>query len=317
MRRNQRSDGRPADASAGPRQRRAQLRRVPVVAERRDHRPALLVHVVPRQPDRSGTQDRGTVADQRRRHQHRRPQRLHRGRKRSDDGGQSVRGGDPIPGRLHRMGDKLGGEAVPPAVRRREGTHPPVDSECEMSRPRRLLCALMAALAVVAVLAGCTRTTGGAAWVAGSNGTPGSPETPRNDNSQKQYPNLLKECDVLTTDMLAKTVGADPLDIPSTFVGAVCRWQAANPDGLIDITRFWYEQGSLDNEKKVAQNLKYQIENRSIAGVPSIVMKPNDPNGSCGVASDAAGVVGWWFNPQVPGIDACAQAIKLMELTLS
>jgi hypothetical protein len=108
-----------------------------------------------------------------------------------------------------------------------------------MSRPRRLLCALMAALAVVAVLAGCTRTTGGAAVVAGSNGTPGSPETPRNDNSQKQYPNLLKECDVLTTDVLAKTVGADPLDIQSTFVGAVCRWQAANPAGLIDITRFW------------------------------------------------------------------------------
>ena len=187
-----------------------------------------------------------------------------------------------------------------------------------MSRPRRLLCALMAALAVVAVLAGCTRTTGGTAAVAGSNGTPGSPETPRNDNSQKQYPNLLKECDVLTTDVLAKTVGADPLDIQSTFVGAVCRWQAANPAGLIDITRFWYEQGSLGNEKKVADNLKYQVETRRINGIDSIVMKPaNNPNGACGVASDAAGVVGWWVNPQTPGIDACGMAIKLMELTLS
>ena len=58
---------------------------------------------------------------------------------------------------------------------------------------------------------------------------------------------------MLTEDILAKTVGADPLDIQSTFVGAVCRWQAANPAGLIDITRFWYEQGSLDNEKKVAR----------------------------------------------------------------
>ena len=122
---------------------------------------------------------------------------------------------------------------------------------------------------------------------------------------------------MLTTDILAKTVGADPLDIQSTFVGAVCRWQAANPAGLVDITRFWYEQGSLDNERKVAQNLKYQIESRSISGVPSIVMRTNDPNGACGVASDAAGVVGWWINPQAPGIDACAQAIKLMELTLA
>ena len=35
------------------------------------------------------------------------------------------------------------------------------------------------------------------------------------------------------------------------------------------------------------------------------------------VASDAAGVVGWWVNPQAPGIDACGMAIKLMELTLA
>src|ERR1700730_5098765 len=118
-------------------------------------------------------------------------------------------------------------------------------------------------------------------------GPPGSQEAPRNHNPQKQYPNLLKECDVLTTDVLAKTVGADPLDIQSTFVGAVCRWQAANPAGLIDITRFWYEQGSLDNERKVAQQLKHKIETRRINGIDSIVMKPDDPNGACGVASNA------------------------------
>ena len=90
---------------------------------------------------------------------------------------------------------------------------------------------------------------------------------PRNNDSERQYPNLLKECEVLTEDILAETVGADPLDIQSTFVGAVCRWQAANPAGLIDITRFWFEQGSLDNERKVAEQLNYQIENRSIAGI--------------------------------------------------
>ncbi|KLO27674.1 hypothetical protein ABW16_15615 [Mycolicibacter heraklionensis] len=52
-------------------------------------------------------------------------------------------------------------------------------------------------------------------------------------------------------------------------------------------------------------------------GVPSTVMRPADPNGAYGVASDAAGVVGWWVNPQAPGIDACEQALKLMELTLA
>ncbi len=176
--------------------------------------------------------------------------------------------------------------------------------------PRAKAAATMVILALL-VLTGCSKSIGGTAVKAGSG------STPRNNNSQQQYPNLLKECEVLTSDILAKTVGADPLDIQSTFVGAICRWQAANPAGLIDITRFWFEQGSLSEERKVADFLKYKVENRNIAGIESIVMRTDDPNGACGVASDAAGVVGWWVNPQAPGIDACGQAIKLMELTLA
>jgi hypothetical protein len=176
---------------------------------------------------------------------------------------------------------------------------------------RRVLAGILAVLAVLTVLTGCTRTVEGTAARSGTG------DVPRNEDSERQYPNLLKECEVLTEDILAETVGADPLDIQSTFVGAVCRWQAANPAGLVDITRFWFEQGSLDNERQTAQELGYQIESRSVAGIASIVMRPNDPNGSCGVASDAAGVVGWWVNPQAPGIDACGMALKLMELTLA
>lgn len=179
-----------------------------------------------------------------------------------------------------------------------------------MSPPRRIVAGVIAALAVLVVLTGCARSVDGTAVRAGSG-------DPRNDNSEREYPNLLKECEVLTEDILAETVGADPLDIQSTFVGAICRWQALNPAGLIDITRFWFEQGSLDFERNTAEELNYQIESRAIAGVPSIVMRLNDPSGSCGVASDAGGVVGWWVNPQAPGIDACGQAIKLMELTLA
>lgn len=178
-------------------------------------------------------------------------------------------------------------------------------------RQKTVLAGVAILMTALTVLSGCSKSVAGNAVKAGAG------DVQRNNKSEQQYPNLLKECEVLTTDILAKTVGADPLDIQSTFVGAICRWQAANPAGLIDITRFWFEQGSLSNERKVAQGLKYQVENRSIAGVESIVMRPNDPNGSCGVASDAAGVVGWWVNPQAPGIDACAQVIKLMELTLA
>ncbi|WP_408633282.1 DUF3558 domain-containing protein [Mycolicibacterium arenosum] len=176
---------------------------------------------------------------------------------------------------------------------------------------RRVTAAVLAVLAAATLATGCGRTVEGTATKAGTG------DVARNDDSERKYPNLLKECDVLTTDILAETVGADPLDIQSTFVGAICRWQALNPAGLIDITRFWFEQGSLDNERQVAQELQYQIEDRRINGVDSIIMKTSDANGGCGVASDAAGAVGWWVNPQAPGIDACGMATKLMELTLN
>jgi hypothetical protein len=181
-----------------------------------------------------------------------------------------------------------------------------------LSSRRRVLAGAGAMLAALTILTGCSRTVEGTAAKEGAGGGPS------NNSSAEQFPNLLKECDVLTEDILAETVGAtDPRDIESTFVGAVCRWQAANPAGLVDITRFWFEQGSLDNERQTAEELQYNIEDRSVAGVKSIVMKPNDPNGACGVASDAGGVVGWWVNPQTPGIDACGMAVKLMELTLA
>src|ERR1700747_466324 len=185
------------------------------------------------------------------------------------------------------MVGELQPEALPQRVRRRQRACAPVDCELKMSASvrtirQRVLVGVAVVATAVSVLTGCTKSVAGTAHKAGMG------DEPRNNNSEQQYPNLLKECDVLTTDVLAKTVGADPQDIQSTFVGAGCRWQGANPAGLIDITRFWYEQGSLDNERKIADQLKYQVENRSIAGVRSIVMRPaNDPNGACGVASDA------------------------------
>jgi hypothetical protein len=174
---------------------------------------------------------------------------------------------------------------------------------------RRLAAGAVAAVLMPVALSGCAQTVDGTAMKAGTGGSRGG--------AAQEYPTLLKECDVLTADILAKTVGADPLDIQSTFVGAICRWQALSTTGLVDITRFWFEQGSLENERRIAESYKYKIESRAINGIAAIVMRGNDPNGGCGVAADAAGVVGWWVNPQTPGTDACAQAIKLMELTLA
>lgn len=169
--------------------------------------------------------------------------------------------------------------------------------------------AVAAVVVSVVALSGCTRAIDGTPVRTGSGSS--------NNNSEREYPNLQRECDVIDDAILAETVGAEPLNIVSTFVGAVCRWQAYGQTGTIDITRFWYEQGSLDNETSTAQQLGYEIENRAISGVPSIIMRITDAGGGCGVASDAQGVVGWWINPQNASPDSCDQAIKLMEMTLA
>src|SRR5690349_13895584 len=107
------------------------------------------------------------------------------------------------------MVDQLQPEAVPGPVRRRQGTHPPVDCELQMRsglarNGRRVTGVLAVALTAVSVLAGCTSTVEGTATKSGSG------DTPRNNESERQYPNLQKECDVLTEDILAETVNADP-----------------------------------------------------------------------------------------------------------
>src|SRR5690349_24372717 len=98
------------------------------------------------------------------------------------------------------MVDQLQREAVPGCLRGRQGPRPPVDCEFQMSLARRAARALIVPVAAILVLVGCTSTVDGTAMKSGSG------DTPRNNDSERTYPNLQKECDVLTTDILAETV---------------------------------------------------------------------------------------------------------------
>ncbi len=57
---------------------------------------------------------------------------------------------------------------------------------------RRILIVAAALLTALAVVTGCTRSVGGTAVKAGSG------DVQRNNNSEQQYPNLLKDCEVPT-----------------------------------------------------------------------------------------------------------------------
>lgn len=180
---------------------------------------------------------------------------------------------------------------------------------------RPVLVVVIAMMAITAMVSGCTRTTEGTA--VSVDGAPGDSSPGPDDSPGGPQTDSLMNCDTIDEAVLGEVVDAEAENIDNSFVGAICRWQARTANGVIDLTRFTFKQGSLDNERQIAEELQYQVEERAVAGVDSIIMRLSDPNGSCGVASDQEGVVGWWVNPQDPGADACGFAVKLMELTLA
>src|SRR5690349_7263778 len=99
------------------------------------------------------------------------------------------------------MVGQLHPEAVPGCLRGRQRADPPVDCECAamntMKRPLTVLVAVLAALTMVLGVQGCSRAVDGTAIKSSGAG-------PRNNDSERTYPNLLKECDVLTEDILAE-----------------------------------------------------------------------------------------------------------------
>jgi hypothetical protein len=178
------------------------------------------------------------------------------------------------------------------------------------SRHFRGVAIALAALAVAASVAGCGRTVTGTALPAGGS----------TGGVNMNWDKLLRECEVVQQDEIAKTTGAQSAD--GSFNGAVCMWDltgAPGGDGMATLN--WYEMGSLSNEKQNDDRLGYLTTDVNVQGRRSIeVRRPNDPD-SCGVMAPAAdtGIIGWWVNYRPGGghPDPCEAARKLAELTLN
>ncbi|WP_433563383.1 DUF3558 domain-containing protein [Nocardia sp. CA-151230] len=184
-------------------------------------------------------------------------------------------------------------------------------------RSRRVRGAVaLSVLALTAALGGCGKTVPGSALPAG--GTTGTGGTSRiNTNFDK----LLRECQVVAQDDIAKSAG-DNMYVEPSFNGAVCMWNlTGGTAGSGMVTLSWYELGSLNNEKQNNDRLKYVTNDITVQGRRSVeTRRPNDPD-SCGVSAPAAdtGIVGWWVNYRSGSqhADPCDAARKLVELTLN
>lgn len=167
----------------------------------------------------------------------------------------------------------------------------------------RMLGAL--ALATIA-LTSCGRTVTGTPIAEGAYA--GNPD---------RFSDVLQECDAVSEEQIAETVGADQID--KGFLGAICRWDALTAGGPVKVTFNWFETGTLDTEQRTGEQLGYAVETTTVQGRRAVSLRPPNDPGACGVSigSPTSGVIGWWVQSSSGSLDACGAAVKLAELTVN
>ena len=182
---------------------------------------------------------------------------------------------------------------------------------------RRIAATVLAVLA----LSGCAKSIDGQPYPAG--GAPAASSTgnyvPDGDKPGREFRNLLRECDTVTNEEIAKATGEE--DVERIFFGAICRWDLTGSQGTAKVTFNWFENGSLEVERATLTKLKYLMTDVMVQGRRGIQeQRPDDPD-SCGVTAGApdSGILGWWvqYRPGSPHPDPCAAALKLAELSLN
>lgn len=171
-------------------------------------------------------------------------------------------------------------------------------------RPGAVVAVLMA---VAVLLTGCARSIEGRAVPEGAGG--GGPSA--------EFTKLLTECDAVSDEQLAETVGAT--GVFRGFFGAICRWDGDGPTGVVKVTFNWFETGTLEHERSAAEELGYTVENTTVEGRRALQLRrPDDPL-SCGISAGASttGIFGWWVHYTAGGADPCEAAATLARLTLN
>jgi hypothetical protein len=189
------------------------------------------------------------------------------------------------------------------------------DSRTQCSRRRRTAVVIVLAALIVGLLASCTRSVDGQAL---------SVEEARSSAQQSgnadtdQFDQLTLECQVLSTDQVAKAVGGSAAQ--AIFFGANCRWFVAGAVTAY-VTFNWFEWGNLNVEKDTDKQLGYTTENIKIASQTAFTARDPKRPAVCGVTTKAPsrGIYTFWVEPVGSGAfdDPCTAPTKLMELLLN
>ena len=166
-------------------------------------------------------------------------------------------------------------------------------------------------------VAGCSQTVSGTAQRA-------HPAVP---DPERSYGYVDDRCGLLEDNSIQEMLGAENVVRP--YSGAVCQYVLERDSGpmsapvrlrrLIDVIFSWFETGSLDRERTLAEQRGAKITEKVVERHQAFLAR-RDTNGAGCSATAAAGpgVLSWWV--QIRGksdVDPCKDAEKLLAATLS
>jgi hypothetical protein len=124
-------------------------------------------------------------------------------------------------------------------------------------------------------------------------------------------------CGLLLDNSIKELFGAEKL--VRSYSGAVCQYVLTRQGTFIDVTYLWFETGSLDRERAVAEANGAQISDVEVDRREAFLARRSVIGMGCSAtASTDPGVASWWV--QIRGdapLDPCQQARSLLSKTLS
>lgn len=172
-------------------------------------------------------------------------------------------------------------------------------------RDRYFAAVAAAAVAAVAV-AGCSSTVTGTA----ERAQPAVPDPDRN------YGYVDDRCGLLLDATIQQTLGAEHVTRP--YSGAVCQYVLMRDGGPLDVTFSWFETGSLDRERALAEERGATVTDTDVERHKTFLARRDTTGAACSATAAAGpGVVSWWvqFRARSTG-DPCKDAEKLLSATL-
>lgn len=169
----------------------------------------------------------------------------------------------------------------------------------------------MAVTAIVTV-AGCSHTVSGTAQRADSGGA----------GTDRGYGYVDDRCGLLVDSSVQELLKADNIVRP--YSGAVCQYvlsRKAGPNAspvMLDVVFSWFESGSLQRERALAQDRKAQITDTVVERHQAFLARRDITGAACSATAAAgSGVLSWWvqYRGQNSG-DPCKDAQMLLSKTL-